>query len=150
MILEDTKSAALKNNYGGKSGIFKAAVDIYMHDVIAKTKAEDKAQLKCYAGSAGAVIYDNGALSSCENKADVLNLRDYDWDFQAAWKTSQMQERRKEVANGCHCTHESNCFYPSLPLNPGHLIKIKRLEGQMKKAAKSAGFATARAVALKA
>ncbi len=136
-ILEDTKNAVLKNNYGGKSGFFKAAVDIYMHDIIAKTKAENKPQLKCYAGSAGAVIYDNGALSSCENKSDVLNLRDFEWNFQTAWKTAEMNQRRKEIAGGCHCTHESNCFYPSLPLNPGHLIKIKRLEGQMKKAAKN-------------
>lgn len=150
MILEDTRSAALKNHYGGKSGIFKAAVDIYMHDVIAKTKAEDKAQLKCYAGSAGAVIYDTGDLSSCENKAEVLNLRDYDWNFQAAWNTDLMKARRKEVANGCHCTHESNCFYPSLPFNPGHLVKIKKLEREMRKAATSSGFAAAREVALKA
>ena len=132
------------------SGFFKAAVDIYMHDIIAKTKEESKAQLKCYAGSAGAVIYDNGVLSSCENKADVLNLRDYDWDFQSAWRTDLMKQRRKEVADGCYCTHESNCFYPSLPLNPGHLIKIIKLEGQMKKAAKNAGFQAAKEVALKA
>ena len=128
MILDDTKNAALKNNYGGKSGFFKAAVDIYMHGLISKTKEENKAQLKCYAGSAGAVIYDNGALSSCENKPDVLNLRDYDWDFQAAWKTKLMQERRVEAGAGCFCTHESNCFYPSLPFNAKHLIKIKKLE----------------------
>jgi MoaA/NifB/PqqE/SkfB family radical SAM enzyme len=137
MILDDTKNSALKNNYGGNSGFFKAAVDIYMHDLIAKTKETGKAQLKCYAGSAGAVIYDNGVLSSCENKADVLNLRDYDWNFQSAWNTDLMNTRRKEVANGCYCTHESNCFYPSLPLNPGHLVKIKRLETDMKKAAKA-------------
>lgn len=136
MILEDTRNAALKNNYGGKSGFFKAAVDIYMHDIIAKTKEENKAQLKCYAGSAGAVIYDTGVLSSCENKSDVLNLRDYDWNFQAAWNTDMMNARRKEAGSGCFCTHESNCFYPSLPFNAGHLVKIKRLEGQMKKAAK--------------
>lgn len=136
-ILDDVKNSALKNNYGGTGGFFKAAVDIYMHDVIAKTKEENKAQLKCYAGSAGAVIYDNGALSSCENKSDVLNLRDYDWDFQSAWRTDLMNERRKEVGAGCHCTHESNCFYPSLAFNPSHLIKIKRLESQMKKAAKN-------------
>ncbi len=150
MILDDTKSSALKNNYGGKSGFFKAAVDIYMHDLISKTKEEDKAQLKCYAGSAGAVIYDNGALSSCENKTDVLNLRDYDWNFQAAWNTDLMKERRKVAGAGCYCTHESNCFYPSLPLNPGHLIKIKRLESQMKKASKNMAFEAAREVALKA
>src|SRR5215470_1531459 len=136
MILDDTRNAALKNNYGGKSGFFKAAVDIYMHDIIAKTKEENKAQLKCYAGSAGAVIYDTGALSSCENKSDVLNLRDYDWNFQAAWNTDLMKARRKEAADGCFCTHESNCYYPSLPFNPSHLVKIKKLEKQLKKAAK--------------
>lgn len=134
MILNDTKNAVLKNSYGGKSGFFKAAVDIYMHDLIAKTMEEEKAQLKCYAGSAGAVIYDNGVLSSCENKPDVLNLRDYDWNFQEAWKTKEMDARRKEAGAGCYCTHESNCYYPSLPFNAGHLIKIKRLEKQMKKA----------------
>jgi MoaA/NifB/PqqE/SkfB family radical SAM enzyme len=135
MILEDTKNAVIKNNYVGEAGFFKAAVDIYMHDLIAKTKEENKAQLRCYAGSAGAVIYDNGDLSSCENKSVVLNLRDYDWDFQAAWQSELMKERRKEVANGCFCTHESNCYYPSLPFNMKHLVQIKRLERQMKKAA---------------
>lgn len=150
MILEDTKNATLKNNYGGSTGFFKAAVDIYMHDLIAKTKEENKAQLKCYAGSAGAVIYDNGVLSSCENKADVLNLRDYDWNFQTAWQTDLMNKRRKEVANACYCTHESNCFYPSLPLNPGHLVKIKRLESQMKKAAKGLNIGEPEGVAVKA
>ncbi|HMU35169.1 MAG TPA: radical SAM protein, partial [Pyrinomonadaceae bacterium] len=149
MILEDTKNAALKNNYGGDSGMFKAAVDIYMHDIIAKTKEENKAQLKCYAGSAGAVIYDNGALSSCENKTDVLNLRDFDWDFTKAWHSDAMKTRRKEVADGCHCTHESNCFYPSLPLNPGHLLKIKGLERDMRKAAEKMKFEAAKEVVLK-
>ena len=152
MILDDVKNSALKNNYGGDGGFFKAAVDIYMHELIAKTKEEGKAQLKCYAGSAGAVIYDNGVLSSCENKPDVLNLRDFDWDFQAAWKSDLMKDRRKEVANGCHCTHESNCYYPSLPFNPGHLVKIKRLESQMKKAAKNLGTISPQAeeIAIKA
>ncbi|QYO66662.1 isoaspartyl peptidase/L-asparaginase family protein [Leptolyngbya sp. 7M] len=150
MILDDTRNAALKNNYGGSSGFFKAAVDIYMHDVIAKTKEENRAQLKCFAGSAGAVIYDNGVLSSCENKPDVLNLRDYDWDFQAAWNTDLMKARRKEAGNGCFCTHESNCYYPSLPFNPSHLVKIKKLERDMKKAAKEMSFAAGREVALKA
>ncbi|MCS6874807.1 MAG: radical SAM protein [Pyrinomonadaceae bacterium] len=136
MILEDTRNAVIKNSYVGKAGFFKAAVDIYMHEIIAKTKEENLPQLRCYAGSAGAVIYDNGALSSCENKPDVLNLRDFDWNFQAAWQSELMRNRRKEVANGCFCTHESNCYYPSLPFNMKHLVQIKRLEKQMKKAAK--------------
>jgi hypothetical protein len=36
--------------------------------------------------------------------------------------------------DGCFCTHESNSYYPSLPFNPGHLIQIKKLEKEMKKA----------------
>lgn len=136
MILEDVRNAAVKNNYGGKSGFFKAAVDIYMHDLIAKTKETGKAQLTCYAGSAGAVIYDEGTISSCENLDSTGNLRDFDWDFQAAWRAPEMEARRKKAADGCFCTHESNCYYPSLPFNPGHLVKIKRLEKEMKKASK--------------
>ena len=47
-----------------------------------------------------------------------------------------MKERRKKAADGCFCTHESNSYYPSLPFNPGHLIQIKKLEKEMKKARK--------------
>jgi hypothetical protein len=61
-----------------------------------------------------------------------------------------MKVRRKEAGAGCFCTHESNCYYPSLPFNAGHLVKIKKLEKQMKKAAKDMSFAGAREVALKA
>jgi hypothetical protein len=47
-----------------------------------------------------------------------------------------MKARRKQAADGCFCTHESNCYYPSLPFNPKHLIQIKKLEREMKKARK--------------
>jgi len=36
MIDEDSRCGAIKNNYAGKNGFFKAAVDIYMHGLIAK------------------------------------------------------------------------------------------------------------------
>lgn len=136
MIDDDSRHAAIKNNYGGSSGYFKAAIDIYMHGLIAKTQEEQKAQLKCYAGTAGAVIYDEGTLSSCENLEAVGNLRDFDWDFGKAWLAPEMKARRKKVADGCFCTHESNCYYPSLAFNPGHLIQIKKLEREMRKARK--------------
>ena len=134
MIDDDSRHAAIKNNYGGDAGFFKAAIDIYMHGLISKTQEEQKAQLTCYAGTAGAVIYDEGTVSSCENLAPVGNLRDFDWNFQKLWLTPAMKERRKKAADGCFCTHESNCYYPSLPFNPKHLIQIKRLEREMKKA----------------
>ncbi|MBA3766393.1 MAG: SPASM domain-containing protein [Acidobacteria bacterium] len=93
--------------------------------------------MTCYAGTAGAVIYDEGTVSSCENLAPIGNLRDHDWNFQQLWLSPAMKERRKKAADGCWCTHESNSYYPSLPFNPNHLIQIKRLEREMKKARKS-------------
>jgi MoaA/NifB/PqqE/SkfB family radical SAM enzyme len=136
MIDDDSRHAAIKNNYGGKAGFFKAAIDIYMHGLIAKTQETQTAQMKCYAGTAGGVIYDEGTVSSCENLAPIGNLRDFDWNFKNLWLSPAMKERRKKAASGCFCTHESNSYYPSLPFNPGHLIQIKKLEREMKKARK--------------
>ena len=134
-ISVDSRNAAIKNNYGGDAGFFKAAIDIYMHELIAKTALEGRAQLQCWAGSAGAVIYDEGTISSCEILDGVDNLRNYDWDFSKLWYSAKMDARRDKVANGCFCTHESNCYYPSLPFNPGHLVEIKKIENEMKEAA---------------
>jgi MoaA/NifB/PqqE/SkfB family radical SAM enzyme len=136
MIDEDSRHAAIKNNYGGDIGFFKAAIDIYMHGLIAKTQETQQAQMKCYAGTAGGVIYDEGTVSSCENLAPIGNLRDYNWNFQQLWHSEAMQARRQKAAAGCFCTHESNSYYPSLPFNPTHLIKIKKLEREMKRARK--------------
>ncbi|MBA3438630.1 MAG: radical SAM protein [Pyrinomonadaceae bacterium] len=134
VIDDDSRHAAIKNNYGGDAGFFKAAIDIYMHGLIAKTQEDQQAQMTCYAGTAGGVIYDEGTVSSCENLAPIGNLRDHDWNFQKLWLSPAMQERRQKAADGCFCTHESNSYYPSLPFNPKHLIQIKRLEREMKKA----------------
>ena len=49
-----------------------------------------------------------------------------------------MDDRRESVANGCFCTHESNCYYPSLPFNPTHLVEIKKIEKEMKESAATA------------
>lgn len=134
MIDDDSRHAAIKNNYAGDAGFFKAAIDIYMHGLIAKTQEQQQAQMTCYAGTAGGVIYDEGTVSSCENLEPIGNLRDYDWNFQKLWVSPAMQARRRKAAEGCFCTHESNSYYPSLPFNPRHLIQIKRLEREMKKA----------------
>jgi MoaA/NifB/PqqE/SkfB family radical SAM enzyme len=133
-IDEDSRRGAIKNHYAGDIGFFKAALDVYMHGLIAKTQETQKAQMTCYAGTAGGVIYDEGTVSSCENLDPVGNLRDFDWNFRKLWFSPAMQARRKKAADGCFCTHESNCYYPSLPFNPKHLIQIKKLEREMKKA----------------
>jgi MoaA/NifB/PqqE/SkfB family radical SAM enzyme len=133
MIDEDSRRGLIKNHYKGKGGYFKAAVDIYMHEMIARTEMEQKAQLRCFAGTTGGVIYDEGTVSSCENLGPVGNLRDYDWNFWALWNSPELNARRGQIKQGCFCTHESNCYYPSLAFNPKHLIQIKKLERQLKK-----------------
>ncbi|NDD62553.1 MAG: radical SAM protein [Acidobacteria bacterium] len=132
-IDDDSRHGVIKNHYKGSGGYLKAAVDIYMHELIARTEETQKAQLRCFAGTTGGVIYDEGTVSSCENLDPVGNLRDYDWDFNALWHSPELQARRAQIKNGCFCTHESNCYYPSLAFNPKHLIQIKRLERQLKK-----------------
>jgi MoaA/NifB/PqqE/SkfB family radical SAM enzyme len=133
-IDRDSRTGAIKNHYSGENGFFKAALDVYMHGVIAKTEETQQAQLTCYAGTAGGVIYDDGTVSSCEILEPVGNLRDFDWNFRRLWFSPAMQARREKAANGCFCTHESNCYYPSLPFNPKHLVQIKTLEREMKNA----------------
>jgi MoaA/NifB/PqqE/SkfB family radical SAM enzyme len=150
MIDDDSRHGAVKNSYAGKDGFFKAAIDIYMHGLISKTVETQKAQMKCYAGTAGGVIYDEGTVSSCENLAPVGNLRDYDWNFSKLWFSPAMQARREKAAAGCFCTHESNSYYPSLPFNPKHLIQIKLLEREMKKARKTMDTAQAQPDGLRA
>lgn len=137
VIDHDSRSAAIKNQYGGSSGVFKAAIDIYMHGLIAKTQAENRQQLTCWAGSAGGVIYDEGTVSSCEILDPIGNLRDYDWNFSALWHSPPMTARRKRIKQGCFCTHESNCYYPSLAFNPRHLVQIKKLQREMERASRA-------------
>jgi MoaA/NifB/PqqE/SkfB family radical SAM enzyme len=133
MIDDDSRRGVIKNHYKGESGYFKAAVDIYMHELIARTEEQHKAQLRCFAGTTGGVIYDEGTVSSCENLDPIGNLRDYDWNFWALWNSPELNARRAQIKQGCYCTHESNCYYPSLAFNPKHLIQIKKLERQLKK-----------------
>ena len=131
----DSAHAALKNSYSGDAGFFKAAIDVYMHELIAKTALEGRPQLRCFAGDAGGVIYDEGTVSSCEILKPVGNLRDYDWDFSKLWYSPAMNARREQVADGCYCTHESNCYYPSLAFNPQHLVQIKKVERDLRDSA---------------
>ena len=134
-IGQDSAHAALKNSYSGDAGFFKAAIDVYMHELIARTALEGRPQLRCFAGDAGGVIYDEGTVSSCEILNGVGNLRDYDWDFSKLWYSPEMDARREHVADGCFCTHESNCYYPSLAFNPQHLVQIKKIEKDLRESA---------------
>lgn len=101
------------------------ALDDVVHDLIHKTEAEQKAQLTCQAGRISAVIYPDGNVVECETKNSMYgNLRDFDMDFRKLWFTPRGAEIRGKAVNGCFCTHESSCMYPSLFFNPKLLPKM--------------------------
>ncbi len=131
-IAEDAARPAPGN---GDARFLQAAVDRAMHELIARTALEGRPQLRCFAGDAGGVIYDDGTVSSCEILSPVGNLRDYDWNFARLWYSPEMNRRRERVADGCFCTHESDCYYPSLAFNPQHLVRIKKLERDFRESA---------------
>lgn len=91
------------------------AMDDVIHDLIYKTEIEQRPQLTCQAGRISAVIYPDGSLVECETKnTSYGNLRDVGMDFRKLWFSARADEIRKRVVNGCFCTHESSCFYPSV------------------------------------
>ncbi|MFN7927535.1 MAG: hypothetical protein U0Y68_06255 [Blastocatellia bacterium] len=55
----------------------------------------------------------------------VANLRDFDWNFWKLWNSPAMDARRQHARSSCHCTHESNCYYPSLAFSQGIWCKSK-------------------------
>jgi hypothetical protein len=121
-----------------KAGFFKAAIDIYMHGLIAKTQETQTAQMKCYAGNGRRrAFYDEGTVSSCENLGADRQPARFRLELPEALVVAGDESARQKAADGCFCTHESNSYYPSLPFNPGHLIQIKKLEREMKKARKA-------------
>jgi len=54
--------------------------------------------MKCYAGTAGGVIYDEGTVSSCENLAPIGNLRDFDWKLPKALALARDEGEAQEGA----------------------------------------------------
>jgi MoaA/NifB/PqqE/SkfB family radical SAM enzyme len=101
------------------------ALDDVVHDLIYKTELHQKPQLTCQAGRISAVIYADGSLVECETKNTPYgNLKDVNMDFRKLWFTETGKEIRKNVVNGCFCTHESSCFYPSLFFDVKSLPKM--------------------------
>jgi MoaA/NifB/PqqE/SkfB family radical SAM enzyme len=107
------------------------ALDDVVHDLIYKTEKHQKAQLTCQAGYISAIIYPDGNVTECETKNTPYgNLKDVNMDFRKLWFTEKGKQIREKVVNGCFCTHESSCFYPSL------FFDVKRLPLMVKETLK--------------
>ena len=63
--------------------------------------------LECGAGQHIFVLDHNGGVKVCENYDSFANIRDYDYDFQALWKSKVAKKEFKKVKQ-CFCIHP--CF----------------------------------------
>ena len=134
-IREETFRGLIKNKYRHDVSGFAALVDLYMHRLVARTYRRGKAQLTCQAGRLSAVLAHDGTLYPCELRARWGNLRDTDYRAEPLCFSPAAIACRKKIRAGCFCTHEIDCFLPSIPLNPRHFLAMARLAYQWKKTA---------------
>jgi MoaA/NifB/PqqE/SkfB family radical SAM enzyme len=88
----------------GVARITQAFRDRY-YDTVKRTLVEKRQIIPCMAGIASAQIAPNGDVWTCCIRAEsVGNLRDYNYDFTAAWTTAKANEMRRSIKAGeCYC-----------------------------------------------
>ncbi len=80
--------------------------------------------MNCVAGKRIAVMYPEGDLAACELRKRIQNVRDFDFDINAALQSSAFQDEvRKIPQDKCFCTH--GCFIPpSVRYSPLMLTRL--------------------------
>jgi len=120
-VREDTCSGRLRNRFGFDRFAFMTVADLRMTRLIAATLRTGRPQVRCRAGSVSAVVFPDGSVFPCEMKPGWGNLREFDFDFRRFWTARRAQARREGTLPGrtCFCTHEIDCFLPSIPFDAG-------------------------------
>jgi len=134
-IREETFRGRFKNKYGHDTTGFVTLTDLHMHDLVARTRRTGRAQLPCRAGSISAVLFHDGTLAPCEILRPWGNLRDTGYRPEPIWLSPVADACRRKIRSGCFCTHEIDCFLPSIPFSPAHYPALARLAYEWKKAA---------------
>jgi len=134
-IREETFHGRFKNKYGYDTTGFVTLTDLYMHELVARTRRSGRAQLACRAGRISAVLFHDGTLAPCEILRPWGNLRDTGYRPEPIWFSPAADAYRRKIRAGCFCTHEIDCFLPSIPFSPGHYPGLARLAWDWKKAA---------------
>lgn len=124
---EDVKSAG-KMNFP-LFNIFISKREI-LHEIYKKTRFENKFQIPCYSGKIRGVITENGDVYPCETfmyyKKDFNfgNLRNFNYDIKAIWKSKKAEKIRKFIKNRkCFCTHECD-LTTNILFNPKMIPKL--------------------------
>lgn len=86
-----------------------------------ETIASKTNDLKCFAGYMDGIIYSNGEVAFCEMLESIGNLRDFNYNFDKLWNSTNSIELKKKIR--CHCVHPCN-LSTSICLNASSLVKI--------------------------
>jgi len=118
-VCEDTCSGMLRNRFAFDRFAFMTVADLCMTRMIAATLREGRPQIRCRAGSVSSVVFPDGAVYPCEMKPDWGNLKEFGFDFARFWAARREKARREGALPGraCFCTHEIDCFLPSIPFD---------------------------------
>jgi hypothetical protein len=106
-----------------------------MHELVARTRRSGRRQLTCQAGRISSVLFHDGTLASCEILRPWGNLRDTGYRPEPIWFSPVADACRRKIRSGCFCTHEIDCFLPSIPFHPGHYPGLARMALAWKQAA---------------
>ena len=128
-ISDDTLAGRLSNRYPGDGGAV-TAIDLVMHDIIARTVKTGRCQLTCQAGVETGVLYSDGTLATCEILDPLGNLREHGYDFKKVWFSEEADAVRRRIRNGCRCTHESSLL-ASIPFNAKLLPKLAATQAKV-------------------
>jgi MoaA/NifB/PqqE/SkfB family radical SAM enzyme len=103
-VIEQLQEGIRNAEFHNVSRVTQAFRDRY-YDFVKQTLVEKRQVIPCLAGVASAQIAPNGDVWTCCIRAEsVGNLRDYDYDFRAAWTTAKANEVRKSIKAGeCYC-----------------------------------------------
>ncbi len=95
------------------------------YELTARTLAERRQVIPCYAGWASAHLAPDGHVWGCCTRAESLgNVRNFDYDFRAVWGGVAADAFRRSVKNReCACPLAS-ASYTNLLLHPPSLAKV--------------------------
>jgi len=104
LSLQNNRALIAKRNKD-EMGIRLANLEV-LHETQARYLETGRLPLTCMAGRRVAVVEHNAALQLCELLDPVANLRDFDFDFKAAWNCrAAVRQRRWIEKTPCSCGH---------------------------------------------
>lgn len=134
-LRDETFTGGFKNkSTHDRSGIV-TLIDLLMHELIEETIKGSRPRLVCKAGTVSGVIASDGRMGPCELLPWWGSLRECGYNVDEIWFSAEAAACRDRIRNGCFCTHEIDCYLPSIPFNPTLYPRLARLAYQWKKAA---------------